>query len=93
MIESIIDGTFDGNILEALPEGIEPGSIEAKMWWKEIVKEANEEGEYNGKEIAPGITINGGDFKMLVDKLMITQGYDLLTAIRIAGSIKARIYG
>jgi hypothetical protein len=87
----------------------EPGTFEAKMAFKSLSNYCHSPsmiakakalsgndactGMYAGKILVPGITSEGGDFQMLVDRLHYANGYDFDAAGRIAGAIKARMAG
>jgi hypothetical protein len=86
-----------------------PGSPEAKLWWRNILEpyaqsqitpELQDQygdrivGVYKGKPLVPGEAGAGqGDFAFLVDKIRVTKGLEYLSAVKIAGKIKALKYG
>lgn len=85
------------------------GSLEAKLWWKNVLQpyvasQATDAhvaefgdsvvGAYQGKPLVPGVAGPGqGDFQYLVDKLRVTQGLSYSSAAKIAGKIKVMKYG
>ncbi len=85
------------------------GTMEAKMWFAKVLEPATRHaitdemkvqygdkvtGAYYGKPLVPGEQGQGqGDYSFLVDKLMITQGIDKVSASSIAGKIRNMKYG
>jgi hypothetical protein len=85
------------------------GTYKAKMWWDNVMvpyikSQVTEDmtsqygdkvvGSYHGKPLVPGEMGAGqGDFDYLVDKLQITKGLSLNSAVRIAAKIKLGLYG
>ena len=54
-------------------------------------------GAYYGKPLVPGVEGSPsepqGDFQYLVDKLMVTQGLDKMSAVKITSKIRFMKYG
>ncbi len=88
--------------------GITVGSPEAKAIWGKIEAAAHSPealqkakaagfatatGWYKGGPLRPGVNPGDTDFNYLVDKLHICDGYSLDTSVKVASSIRTRIYG
>lgn len=102
------DLTGDGRI-DASDCPFPGGSVEAKLWWRNILEpsitqdipdELTEKygdrivGVYKGKPLVPGEAGPGqGDFQLLIDKIKITQGLSHTSAVKIAAKVKHMMYG
>ena len=85
------------------------GTYKARMWWNNIIEpyaksQINDDmvnhygdkvvGVYNGKPLVPGEAGPGqGDFDFMVDKLQVTRGLSINSAVRIAAKAKLGLYG